>query len=171
MTERPATPVATSWFYSSYLSEYALQKKDKLTLIEAGKSAPTFELASFEPSPKVSLDRLKGKLVLLEFWIAHCGFCVAAVPKLNLISDQYRGNGLETVSINMYDPAETIEAFKKKNKPDYTILTGGDSIAAAYGVESYPAFVLIDESGKVAYSSSGLEEEKLQAAIVANLKQ
>ncbi|MEO5858147.1 MAG: TlpA disulfide reductase family protein [Pyrinomonadaceae bacterium] len=171
MTEQPAMPVATSWFYSSFLREYALQKKDNLTLVEAGKAAPLFELASADTSAKVSLDRFKGKLVLLEFWIAHCGFCIAAVPKLNTISREYRDNGLETISINMYDPTATIETFSKKNKPMYPILTGGDSIAADYGVGSFPAFVLIDKSGRVVYSSNGLEEEKLQAAIAANLTQ
>ncbi|MDI1241892.1 MAG: TlpA disulfide reductase family protein [bacterium] len=171
MTERPAMPAASSWFYSGYLKDFALQKKDKLTLIKAGKPAPVFSLDRYFAGSKISLDQFKGNLTLVEFWIAHCGFCIAAVPKLNLISRQYRDNGLETISINMYDPPATIEAFSKKNKPEYPILTGGDSIAVAYGVESYPAFVLIDKSGNVVYSSSGLEEEKLAAAIVVNLTQ
>jgi len=168
MTEKPAMPHAQSWFFSTYLDEYVLQKKDKLTLIEAGKAAPEFSLEGFKSAGKVSLGQSKGKLVLLEFWIAQCGFCIAAVPKLNAIAQTF--DGVEIVSINMYDPAATIEAFKKKNKPEYTILTGGDSIATAYGVEAYPAMVLIDRSGKVVYSASGLFEDKLEAAIVAALE-
>ncbi|MFL6469197.1 MAG: TlpA family protein disulfide reductase [Pyrinomonadaceae bacterium] len=171
ITEKPAAPDALSWYFSTYQNGYALQSRDRLTLIDTGKAAPQFDLVSFANTSKVSLDQYGGKLVLLEFWIAHCGFCIAAVPKLNLIEQNYREKGIHVVSINMYDPAETIESFRKKNKPDYTILTGGESIAKAYGVGAYPAIILIGPDGRVLYASSGLQERELEDAIVANLKE
>ena len=171
ITEQPELPAASSWFYSEYLKDYALQKKDKLTLIEPGKTAPDLGLAEFNSASKISLDQYKGKLVLVEFWITQCGFCIAAIPKLNLISRKFRDHGIEVVSVNMYDPDAKIEAFKNRHKPEFKILTGGDSIAAAYGVEAYPAIVLIDRAGKVAYSASGFFETEVESAIAANLKE
>lgn len=170
ITEKPSLPVADTWFFSTYLNDYAIQRKDKLLPIAAGKLAPDFSLARYESTEKNSLGRYRGKLLLIEFWIAQCGFCIAAVPRLNDISHRYRDKGLEVVSVNMYDPAGTIEFFKKKNKPEYTILTGGDSIASTYGIDAYPAFVLIGNDGKVVYSSSGLQEKGLEAAIVSKLE-
>jgi thiol-disulfide isomerase/thioredoxin len=169
ITEKPLAPKPLSWYFSSYKNEYQLEKKDPLTLIEAGKSSPNFKLAGYRSAAEVSLDKYKGRLVLLEFWITHCGFCIAAVPKLNAISQKFQDKGLQVISINMHDPAETIDFFKGKNKPEYLILTGGDSIAKSFGVESYPAIVLVDKDGKVVYSSSGLFENALEAAIIANL--
>ena len=169
ITERPIVPKPLSWYFSSYKNEYQLEKKEKLTLIETGKTSPEFKLASYGSPAQVSLDQYKGKLVLLEFWITHCGFCIAAVPKLNDLSQRFGQKGLQLVAINMHDPAATIDFFKNKNKPEYLIVTGGDAIAKAYGVEAYPAIVLVDKNGKVAYSSSGLFEKELEAAIVANL--
>jgi thiol-disulfide isomerase/thioredoxin len=169
ITEKPVVPRPPSWYFSAYMNEYQLEKKEKLTLIEPGKTSPDFKLASFGSPAQVSLDQYKGELVLLEFWIAHCGFCIAAVPKLNDISQRFEEKGLQLISINMHDPATTIEFFKKKNKPEYVILTGGESIAKPYGVEAYPAFVLVDRNGRVVYSSSGLDEKELEAAILANL--
>jgi thiol-disulfide isomerase/thioredoxin/outer membrane lipoprotein-sorting protein len=171
ITEKPVLPKSLSWYFSSYKNEYQLEKKEKLTLIEAGKISPSFKLAGYGSPVQVSLDQYKGKLVLLEFWITHCGFCVAAVPKLNAISQRFAEKGLQIISINMYDPAETIEFFKNKNKPEYMILTGGESIAKVYGVEAYPAIVLVDRNGKVVYSSSGLFEKELEAAIIAGLQE
>jgi thiol-disulfide isomerase/thioredoxin len=171
ITEKPPAPAALSWYFSTYQKDYTLTKLEKLTLIASGKAAPAFSLAGFPTGPNASLDQFKGKMVLVEFWIAHCGFCIAAVPKLNDIASRYKDRGLELVSINMYDPVATIESFKKKNKPEYKILTGGDSIAKQYGVDSYPALVLIDRLGNVIYSSSGLFEKELEAAIAANLKE
>ena len=171
VSEKPIAPPGPSWYFSTYQNEYALTKKEKLTLIESGKLAPAFKLAGFATGQTVSLNRYKGKLVLLEFWIAQCGFCIAAVPKLNETARKFKEKGLEIVSVNMYDPAATIELFKKKNKPEFMIVTGGESIAAPYGVEAYPALVLIDRSGKVVYSSSGLFEKELEAAIMTNLQE
>lgn len=170
INEKPALPTDLSWYFSTYQTEYALQRKDKLTLIKPGHSAPQFSLAGYESTPRLSLDQYKGKLVLIEFWIAQCGFCIAAVPKLNDINKKYQEKGLEMLSINMYDPTATIDFFRKKNKPEYAILTGGDSIAPAYGVDAFPAFVLVDRSGIAVYSSSGLRDTELDAAIGANLK-
>jgi thiol-disulfide isomerase/thioredoxin len=167
LTEKPSDPVTDTWFFSTYLNEYALQRKDKLVPIEAGKPAPEFSLARYEAAEKDSLGQHSGKLILIEFWIAQCGFCIAAVPRLNDISHRYRDKGLAVVSVNMYDPAGTIEFFKRKNKPEYTILTDGDSIARSYGIDAYPAFVLVGVDGKVVYSSSGLQEKELEAAITA----
>ncbi len=169
ITEKPIVPKPVSWYFSSYMNEFQLDKKEKLTLIEAGKQSPDFKLANHGSPVQVTLDQYKGKLVLLEFWIAHCGFCIAAVPKLNDISQRFGQKGLQVISINMHDPAATIDFFKNKNKPEYLILTGGDSIAKAFGVEGYPAIVLVDKNGNVAYSSSGLFEKELEAAILANL--
>ena len=169
ITEKPVVPKPLSWYFSSYKNEYQLEKKEKLTLIEVGKTSPDFNLAGFGSVAQASLAQYKGKLVLLEFWITHCGFCIAAVPKLNDISQRFGEKGLQVISINMHDPAETIEFFKTKNKPEYMILTGGDSIAKAFGVEGYPAIVLVDKNGKVVYSASGLFEEELESAIMANL--
>ena len=171
VTERPLMPDASSWFYSGYLKDYVLQRKEKLTLIETGKVAPNFDLPRFNSADRVSLDQYKGKLMLVEFWITQCSFCIAAIPKLNLISQRFKDKGVELISINMYDSEATIEGFKKKHKPEFAILTGGESLEIVYGVQAFPAIVLIDTSGKVVYSSSGFFENEVVAAITANLKE
>jgi thiol-disulfide isomerase/thioredoxin len=106
--------------------------------------------------------------VLLEFWIVQCGFCIAAVPKLNEIAKAFPDIAL--MSINVHDQAKTIAAFKNRNKPVYTILTEGEATGDAYGVGGYPAIVLIGKDGKIAYSAMGLFEKELESAIKASLE-
>lgn len=171
VTEDPPQPNALSWYFSTYQHEYKLETKTPLTLIQAGQTPPNFTLARFANDAQISLQDHSGKVVLLEFWIAYCGFCIAAVPKLNVLAERFRDKGLQLISINMHDPASTIELFRKNNKPEYTILTGGESLANAYGVEAYPAFVLISKAGKVVFSSSGLQEKELEDAIMANIQE
>ena len=170
ITDRPKVPTELSWYYSSYTNEYKLQPKTEKKLIEVGKEPPDFVLTEFQSKTKVGLETYKGKVVLLEFWIAHCGFCVAAVPKLNEIASAFTGTGLQLISINLHDPEKTIASFKARHNPAYTILTDGEPTADLYGVGAYPAIVLIAKDGKIAYASLGLFEKELEPAIKASLE-
>ena len=170
LTEAPKAPSDLSWYFSSYTDEYKLQQPDDKKLLEAGKTPPNFVLNEFQTASKVSLENYKGKVVLLEFWIAHCGFCIAAVPKLNEIAKNFKGTDLEFVSINLHDEPATIASFKKRHNPEYTILGDGQSTADAYGVGAYPAILLIGKDGKIVYASLGLFEKELETAIKMNLE-
>ena len=168
LTEKPAIPTDLSWYFSSYTNEYKLQQQEEKKLLPVGQAPPDFVLRELESSAQISLDKYKGKVVLLEFWIVQCGFCIAAVPKLNEIAKAFPDIAL--MSINVHDQAKTIAAFKNRNKPVYTILTEGEATGDAYGVGGYPAIVLIGKDGKIAYTSMGLFEKELDAAIKASLQ-
>ena len=170
LTEKPKAPVESSWYFSSYTNEYKLERPEDKKLIEVGKSSPEFELREFASNSNVSLEKYKGKVVVLEFWIAHCGFCIAAVPKLNEIARAFKTNGVELISINIHDPAKTIASFKTRNNPAYPILTEGEATADKYGVAAYPAIVVVGKDGKIAYSSLGLYEKELETAIRTSLE-
>jgi thiol-disulfide isomerase/thioredoxin len=169
MTENPPAPSDLSWYYSSYTDEYKPDKSVDLTPIQVGQTPPALVLKQFESGSPISLEQYKGKVVLIEFWIAHCGFCIAAVPKLNQIARAFKDRDFQLISVNMYDPGQTIDLFKSKNAPEFPILIEGEAAAISYGVGSYPGLVLIGKDGKVAYSALGLDMKALEAAITASL--
>jgi peroxiredoxin len=170
MTFRPKVPTELSWYYSSYTNEYKLQPKTEKKLIEVGKEPPDFVLTEFQSKTNVGLETYKGKVVLLEFWIVHCGACIAAVPRLNRIASTFAGKDFELISINLHDPEKTIASFKARHNLAYPILTDGESTAERYGVGAYPAIVLIGKDGKIAYASLGLFEKELEPVITASLE-
>jgi thiol-disulfide isomerase/thioredoxin/outer membrane lipoprotein-sorting protein len=170
LTEKPKLPSDLSWYFSSYTDEYKLEQPVEKKLVEVGKTPPDFVLRQLDTGSDAALKTYKGKVVLLEFWIAHCGFCIAAVPKLNEIVKAFKGPEFAMMSINIHDPAATIAGFKDRHKPEYAILVEGESTGDAYGVGSYPAIVLIGRDGKIAYSSLGLFEKDLEAAIKSSLE-
>ena len=168
LTEKPKAPTDLSWYFSSYTNEYKLQQPEEKKLLEVGEVPPAFVLRELEAGAEVSLEKYKGRVVLLEFWIAQCGFCIAAVPKLNEIAKSFPS--VELISINVHDAAKTIASFKRRNNPTYTILMDGEKTGDEYGVGAYPAIVLVGKDGKIAYSSLGLFEKELEAAIKASLE-
>lgn len=137
-------PPETSWYYSTYAKEYKPKEEKVLQPIAVNSMAPDFTLPGLEDS--VSLSTLKGKAVLLEFWIRNCGYCIAAVPILN--------NYPNVIAINVHDTPEDIALFAKNNKAAYKMLYNGKKVAEQYGIDAYPMVVIIDKAGKVAYVGS-----------------
>ena len=155
----PKYPTKRSWQFSSYLGEYEFQKPWKESLIKSGVKAPDFTLSRFKKDSKLTLSEMKGKLVLLEFWITHCGFCVKAVPDLNKIQKEFGSKDFRLISINSNDSEQIIEGFRKENKPEYEILHNAEKITNDYGVRVFPTVVLIDREGKIIFSGLFNAEE------------
>jgi thiol-disulfide isomerase/thioredoxin len=167
VTENPAPPTDLSWYFSTYTDQYKVQQPENKKLLEVGKVPPAFALRELDSGSEISLEKYKGKVVLIEFWIVQCGFCIAAVPKLNELAKAFQN--VEFVAINVHDQPETIASFKNRNKPVYTILIEGEATGDAYGVGGYPAIVLIGKDGTIAYTSMGVFEKELESAIEASL--
>ncbi len=151
-----ASPDKLSWYYSTYLKEYKVKETDGKNnmLIAAGQTAPDWRLPIFDANESTSLNQFKNKVVMLEFWISHCGYCISAVPKLNALSNKYKNKDFKLLAVNVHDSKEIIQIFQKNNQPAYEILSSGEEAAKNYGVEGFPTVVLIDKQGKVIYAGS-----------------
>lgn len=168
VVENPEPPADKLWYYSTYLGEYSIKEPDDTKIIEAGKAAPSWKLPVYGTADSVSLQQLRGKIVMLEFWIAFCGPCIESVPKLNDLEKKFGKSGLELWAMNIRDSKEVIEAFVNKRKPGYGILCGDNATAKAYGVNGFPSVVLIDKKGQVFYAGN-FEKEKIEKLIQDNL--
>lgn len=164
----PQSPVENSWYYSTYLSEYKYAKPKEDNLIKAGSTAPNFKLPLVGSNKQVSLSDYKGKVVLLEFWIAYCGACIASVPKLNQIQAKFKNQNFTLLSINSYETPKLIDLFVTKNKSEYPILYQGEEVFRQYGVWFYPTVVLIGKDGKVIYSGK-FDQEKIEDLTLKSL--
>jgi thiol-disulfide isomerase/thioredoxin len=149
----PLQPEGTSWYYSSYLNAYKPEIVEVFNLIKPGTVAPEFKLTHYLNNTEESLSKYRGKLVLLEFWIKNCGYCVAAVPKLNAMNKQYADKDLQILAINTEDTPNAINSFVSLQKVEYVVLHGNnESVNKSYGIGSFPQVVLIDKTGRVIYS-------------------
>ncbi len=164
----PVPPSDSSWYYSSYLKEYRQEEKNVPKIISMGQSAPDFTLDKIATAGKVSLHEYKGKIILLEFWIRNCSYCINAVPELNRLHRKYDPSKFKLLAVNTTDSRKSIEQFILKHQVNYDVLSGEETVNKNYGISAFPQMVLIDKNGVVIYSGD-LNIQVLDSLISTNL--
>ena len=96
-----------------------------------------------------TLSKLKGKVVIIDFWATWCRPCQQTIPIFNALYDKYKANGVLILGIGL-DKEESIRRFTEYNKIDYPVLIGSQEIAKNYGISAIPHTFIIDKHGKVA---------------------
>ncbi|MFL6673396.1 MAG: TlpA family protein disulfide reductase [Massilia sp.] len=104
-----------------------------------------------------TLDSLRGKVVLLNFWASWCGPCVDELPVLNELAGSPAGGGdLIVLGVNYKESADAIARFAQAHPFRYPILRdkSGDAFKAwTNGV--MPTTVLIDRNGRARWRVIG----------------
>lgn len=128
---------------------------------QVGKPAPAFSLED-RNGRTVSLESLKGKVIVLNFWATWCPPCRAEIPAFKNAYDKYMSKGVEIVGVSLDQKGwDVIRPFLEKHKIDYPVVLGGAEIARAYGnIRSIPTTFIIDRKGKVVDSHVGAMTEE-----------
>jgi cytochrome c-type biogenesis protein len=97
----------------------------------------------------MSLNDLKGKTVVLDFWATWCGPCRQELPHLQSLYQQLKGKGIVILGINNEKKAK-VAAFLKKYHYTFTNLhDAGQSLASKYHVFVIPSVFIITNKGIV----------------------
>ena len=114
-----------------------------------GKPAPQFKLPLLAGGT-VDLAKLKGKVVILDFWATWCGPCRKGLPALADLAKQYGSKGLLVYAVNLREKPEKIRKFLAEQKLELAIALDEDATAAGcYRVSGIPQTVLVDAQGIV----------------------
>ena len=125
----------------------------------ASFSAPDFTLPTLSGAPIRSSD-LRGKVVLLNFWVTWCGSCRAEMPTIDALYRRYKDHGLEVLAVNL-DAATTskVQAFAGELAMTFRVgLDPSSSIARTYCVAGLPTTYLIDRAGNVVVQEVGARD-------------
>ena len=112
---------------------------------------------------EVDLAKMKGKVVLIDFWATWCGPCVAEIPNVKKTYAKLHKQGFEIVGISLDSSEQKLTDYVNKNSmswPQYFDGKGwNNTLAKEYGISSIPAMWLVDKKGNLVdmNARSGLE--------------
>jgi uncharacterized protein (TIGR03435 family) len=116
-----------------------------------GDKAPPIALEELIQAPagaEAEWGKLRGKVVVLEFWATWCGPCVAALPHINGLAERYKGK-VQFIEITD-EGRETIAPFlAKRPMSGWVGLDTDRSVFDAYCVKGIPMTVLVRPDGVV----------------------
>ena len=132
--------------------------------LAVGAVAPDFS-GTTNTGAKVSLSKLKGKIVVLDFWASWCAPCVAELPNVKALADQHRGDGLVVLGINLDHSHDAFTTAVTQYKLDYPQIYDGaeGQIADLYRITAIPMTYLIGRDGKII--AKGLRGDALRQAV------
>ena len=127
--------------------------------------APNFTLNSIQSNisdssqidlieKEVTLDSLRGKVVLINFWASWCRPCIMEIPDLNELYNEYNNEGLEILAISISDGKKQLVNFIDHYAIQYPLLYGNEmemqKITYEYGgIYSIPTSVLINKKNEL----------------------
>jgi TonB family protein len=124
--------------------------------------APPFSITT-KTGEYITLDDLKGKVVLLDFWGTWCGPCREATPSLVRYSNKHSSEVFVMIGVAVNESNEQgWREYIDKNKmnwPQY--LDSTRKISALFNVTAYPTYITIDSEGIIRDRRSGWSTEQM----------
>jgi thiol-disulfide isomerase/thioredoxin len=101
----------------------------------------------------VDISKMRGKVVLVDFWATWCPPCRAEVPGVVAAYKKYHNKGFNVVGISLDQDKSALLRFTKENGmvwPQYFDGKGWDNeISSSFGINEIPAMWLVGKDGKV----------------------
>jgi thiol-disulfide isomerase/thioredoxin len=129
------------------------------------RPAPAWDNSSWLNSDTaLRLDQLRGRVVLLNFWVFTCGNCTRTLPSLVALDSVYRSQGLTLIGIHTPEFPPYAGEHDRKNLAEALLRYGvgypnaqdNDSRTwNSYSIRFWPSFVLIDKRGSIRYEGAG----------------
>lgn len=134
--------VRKSSFGQKIMNTLALMQKTAV-----GTEAPLFIMNDIEGN-QISLESLRGKYVLLDFWASWCGPCRDENPRIVSVYEKFKRSKFEILGISIDQNKNKWKEAVEQDKLVWTQVIDENSIAnQQYGIISIPSNILLDPQG------------------------
>jgi len=135
-------------------------KKTEISHKMISQPAPTFSLKNLK-GETVSLESLRGKVVVIDFWATWCGPCKASFPGMQTSQEKHKDDpNVAYVFIDCWERAENKEKnaadfMTSKSYPFEVLMDNDDQVVASFGVSGIPTKFVVDKNGNIRFKSVG----------------
>ena len=149
--QSPASSGKRSWLKAAGAVAVLVVAAAGYFAVSDTQPAPDVTFTSLE-GEKLSMQSLRGKVVMVNFWATSCTTCIKEMPDMVQTYNKYREKGFEFVAVAMsYDPPNYVLNYAKtRNLPFKVALDTEGNIAKSFDdVKLTPTTYVIDKNGKI----------------------
>ncbi|MDH3202367.1 MAG: TlpA family protein disulfide reductase [Myxococcales bacterium] len=108
---------------------------------------------------EVDLGKLKGKVVLIDFWASWCGPCKQEIPVLEALHKKYASKGLVIVGVNIDNSDKKMNNFLKATPVTFRQVRDKKlQVASRYEPSTMPSSYFIGRDGKIRHVHEGFRK-------------
>ncbi|MBI5916059.1 MAG: TlpA family protein disulfide reductase [Bacteroidetes bacterium] len=147
-------------YVASLEKEAHAKMKEEVAKKMIETDAPGFALRNLK-GEEVSLEGLRGKVLVVDFWATWCGPCKASFPAMQTAVNKFANRtDVEFLFIDTWEKAED----KVKNAADFiasksytfnVLMDEKDEVVAKFGVSGIPTKFVVDRNGKIRFKTVG----------------
>ena len=121
-----------------------------------GKRAPmtTFKTLDGKQYNRASMA---GKILVVNFWFMGCAPCVAEMPALNKLVEEYKGKNVLFLGFSTDRSDRLKSAFFEKTRFDFKIVAESQGLAGSFHVLGYPTTYIVDHRGIIRQAWIGFD--------------
>ena len=149
--------------------------RDVLIAPANARQAPALTEGTWYNSEPTTLENLRGKVVLVDFWTYSCYNCINTLPALKSYDAKYRDKGFTIVGVETpeFDSEKVPANLKRalaKHGINYPVVTDYNADTwRAYSVEAWPTIIILDKQGRIRYTHIGEGAYDVQENVIKTL--
>ncbi|MET3769403.1 thiol-disulfide isomerase/thioredoxin [Marisediminicola sp. UYEF4] len=137
-----------------------------LEVPESERAEPISFTGETDTGETLSREDYEGEVLVVNFWYAACAPCRAEAPDLEAVYQKWKGDGASFVGVNIYDGADTSQAFARKFDVGYPSVLDAESgavrlaFAGDISPNAVPTTFVLDKQGRIAARILGQLQER-----------
>jgi thiol-disulfide isomerase/thioredoxin len=127
---------------------YWIPDRAEKAMAMLGKPAPGIALKDWK-GEEINAEKMKGKIVVVDFWATWCGPCIAQIPHANEMAKKYADKGVVLFGACCPKGAEKMNETATEHKMEYPTGKLSDEIVKNWDISFWPTYAIIDRTGNL----------------------